>query len=125
MIHRFLSLLPKSLPEFQLPISLEILCFDTLLKAINYSNFASNKRSRIGQYVSLLLSSSMLITTERYSTVQFKKPKKQVYDPRRGLIRPDGGNVFGKSDAAGDYRGRSTLRAPDGVGSSFVRSLSV
>ncbi|GAA5967217.1 hypothetical protein JCM3765_001740 [Sporobolomyces pararoseus] len=50
----------------------------------------------------------------------FKKPKKQVYDPRRGLDLSASGDVFGKPN---DYRGRSTLRSD--VGSSFIRSLSV
>ncbi|BGP40444.1 hypothetical protein JCM10449v2_004406 [Rhodotorula kratochvilovae] len=50
----------------------------------------------------------------------YKKPKRTVYDPRRGL---DPG-VFGRADGKGTYRGRSTLR-PEGAGSSFARSLSV
>ncbi|GAA6001450.1 serine/threonine-protein kinase [Rhodotorula paludigena] len=50
----------------------------------------------------------------------FKQPKRQVYDLKRGLD-PE---LFGKADAKGTYRGRSTLR-PTGAGSSFIRSLSV
>ncbi|GAA5894309.1 serine/threonine-protein kinase [Sporobolomyces salmoneus] len=54
----------------------------------------------------------------------FKRPKKQVYDPRRGLDLSQSGDIFGKANDAGTYRGRSTLRS-DGFGSSFARSLSV
>lgn len=50
----------------------------------------------------------------------YKKPKKQVFDPRSGLSS----DVFGPSNGEGTYRGRSTLRA-EGAGSSVVRSLSV
>ncbi|BGP24983.1 serine/threonine protein kinase Cbk1 [Rhodotorula toruloides] len=50
----------------------------------------------------------------------YKKPKKQVFDPRKGLSS----DVFGTANGEGTYRGRSTLRA-EGAGSSFVRSLSV
>jgi len=72
MSHRSLSLLPKLLLGFQHLISLEILCFDTRLKEINFSNFASNKLSRTGQYVALLLSSLLPTVTEEksVSTVQ-------------------------------------------------------
>ncbi|BGP02329.1 hypothetical protein NBRC10513v2_005977 [Rhodotorula toruloides] len=50
----------------------------------------------------------------------YKKPNRQVFDPRKGLSS----DVFGTANGEGTYRGRSTLRA-EGAGSSFVRSLSV
>ncbi|CEQ42499.1 SPOSA6832_04317 [Sporobolomyces salmonicolor] len=52
----------------------------------------------------------------------YRKPKRQVYDPRHGLDLS--GDVFGSAGRKGTYRGRSTLRV-DGPGSSFIRSLSV
>ncbi|GAA6063330.1 hypothetical protein JCM10212_003916 [Sporobolomyces blumeae] len=54
----------------------------------------------------------------------FKKPKKQVYDPRRGLDLSSSGGTFGQANVAGTYRDRADVRS-DGVGSSFTRSLSV
>ncbi|GAA5940938.1 serine/threonine-protein kinase [Sporobolomyces koalae] len=62
--------------------------------------------------------------THAFKDWTFKKPKKPVYDPRRGLDLSQRGDIFGKADGAGTYRGRSTLRS-EGAGSSLVRSLSV
>ncbi|GAA6028372.1 hypothetical protein JCM8097_006999 [Rhodosporidiobolus ruineniae] len=54
----------------------------------------------------------------------YKRPKRAVYDPRKGRI--DVEEVFGQADGQGTYRGRGreTVRS-EGKGSSFVRSLSV
>ncbi|GAA5867355.1 hypothetical protein JCM1840_002105 [Sporobolomyces johnsonii] len=52
----------------------------------------------------------------------YRKPTRQVYDPRSGLDLS--GDVFGSAGSKGTYRGRSTLRV-EGPGSSFIRSLSV
>ncbi|GAA5975738.1 hypothetical protein JCM11641_005855 [Rhodosporidiobolus odoratus] len=55
----------------------------------------------------------------------FKKPKKQVYDPRRGRIDFEG--VFGHQLQSWEEgkRGRGTVRGDGGQGSSLIRSLSV
>ena len=51
----------------------------------------------------------------------YKKPKRPVYDPRKGI---DPG-LFGRTGGErGGERGRSNLR-PTGAGSSSMRSLSV
>ncbi|GAA5903993.1 hypothetical protein JCM6882_003795 [Rhodosporidiobolus microsporus] len=55
----------------------------------------------------------------------FRKPRRQVYDPRRGRIDVEG--VFGKGEGVGGVgtvRGRGANRS-DGPGSSLIRSLSV
>ncbi|GAA5895237.1 hypothetical protein JCM8208_005944 [Rhodotorula glutinis] len=55
----------------------------------------------------------------------YKKPKRPVYDPHKGIdLGVLGGAGGGRGGRRGGERGRSSLR-PTGAGSSFMRSLSV